>query len=263
MKQTEQNNKIVMFHGIKAYSGRSDLAYESIRKVDSLTGLSGGEICVADKPIGSLGVLVSGTLSFLFISDVWSVVGKDGKRQANGSGTEINMTDILYGLPLTQARVNVFCEQIAKTARESYNCFGDYAEGWMTPTDITGIWVSRQSSKKDKKLARVLARRLKLQLFVVDRKTSVNSLTPAPLVEEQIEKEKIWFQFTMSLFDINSWDIYGGERIAALKGRGVNSREIQALFSYFKALELLDDDDEKGIRRLESRISSIFNKTIK
>lgn len=264
MKQIETNNQIVMFHGIKAYNGRSDIAYESIRKVESLVdiGLSGGEICVADFPIGSLGVLVSGTLSRLFISDVWSKIGDGGKRQANGSGTEINLEDILAGLPLTQARVNVFCEQIAKTAREKLHSYGSYAEGWMTPTDITGIWVNKYASKKDKKLARVLARRLKLQLFVVDGETPVSSFTPAPLIEEQMETEKVWFQFTMSLFDINSWKRYGEERITALKNRGVKSREIQALFLYFEALELSNDGDEKAVRRLKNRIANIFNQTI-
>ena len=264
MKQTETNNQIVLFHGIKAYNGRSDLVYESIRKVDNLVniGVSGGEICVADIAIGALGVLVSGTLSHLFISDVWSEIGEGGKRQANGHVGELSLIDVLAGLPLTQARVNVFCEQIAKTARESFHSYGSYAEGWMIPTDITGIWVNKYASKKDKKLARVLARRLKLQLFVVDGKTSVSSFTPAPLIEEQMETEKVWFKFAMSLFDIDSWNRYGVERTTALKNRGVNSREIQALFSYFKALELSNDDDEKDIRRLKNRISSIFNQTI-
>lgn len=264
MKQINTNNQIVMFHGIKAYNGRSDSVYESIRKVDNLVniGVDGGEICVADIPIGSVGVLVSGTLSHLFISDVWSGIGKDGKRQANGSGTEINLEDILAGLPLTQARVNIFCEQIAKTARKSFHSYGSYAEGWMTPAGITGIWVNKYASKKDKKLARVLARRLKLQLFVVDGKTPVSSLTPAPLIEEQMETEKVWFQYTMSLFDVSSWNRYGEERINALRRRGVNFRDIQALFSYFKALELSNNDDEKAVRRLKNRISSIFNQTV-
>lgn len=264
MKQINTNNEVVMFHGIKAYNGRSDSVYESIRKVDNLVsiGTGGGEICVADIPIGSLGVLVSGTLSSLFISDVWSEIGKDGKRQANGPGTEINLENILAGLPLTQARVNVFCEQIAQTARKSFHSYGTYSEGWMTPNGITGIWVNKYASKKDKKLARVLARRLKLQLFTVDGNTPVSSLTPAPLIEEQMEMEKMWFQFTMSLFDSNSWDRYGEERVAALKNRGVDSRKIEALFAYFKALELSNNDDEKAVRRLKGRISSIFNQTV-
>ena len=261
MKQTETNS-VVMFHGIKAYTGRSDLVYESIRKVDSLVeiGLNGGEICVADLPIGSLGVLVAGTLSRLFISDVWSEIGENGKRQANGSGTEINLEDVLAGLPLTQARVNIFCEQIAKTARKSFHSYGTYSEGWMTPTGITGIWINKYASSKDKKLARALARRLKVQLFVVEGNTSVSSLTPAPLIEEQMEMGKMWFQFTMSLFDVNSWNRYGEERINALKNRGVDSRKIEALFAYFKTLEL--ENDEKILCRLKNRISSIFNQTV-
>lgn len=264
MKQTEQNNQIVLFHGIKAYNGRGDPVHESIKKVDNLVnvGINGGEICVADIPIGSLGVLVSGTLSHLFISDVWSEIGEDGKRQANGSGAEISLEDVLAGLPLTQARVNVFCEQVAKTARESFHSYGSYAEGWMTPTGITGIWVNKYASRKDKKLARVLARRLGLQLFIVEGDTSVSSLTPAPLIEEQMEMEKIWFQFTMSLFDTYSWNRYGEERINALKNRGVDSHKIEALFAYFKALELATSEDEKAVYRLKNRIAKMFDQTV-
>jgi len=65
-------NNIVMFHGIKAYTGRYDSVYESISKVDNLVdlGAKGAEICAADKPIGAIGVLVSGHISNLFVSDV-------------------------------------------------------------------------------------------------------------------------------------------------------------------------------------------------
>lgn len=264
MKQINTNNEVVMFHGIKAYNGRSDSVYESIKKVDSLVniGTNGGEICVADIPIGSIGVLVSGTLSHLFISDVWSEIGEGGERQVNSFGAELDLMDVLAGLPLTQARVNVFCEQIAKTARKSFHSYGTYSEGWMIPVGITGVWVNKYASQKDKKLARVLARRLGLQLFVVKGDTSVSSLTPAPLIEEQLEMEKMWFQFTMSLFDVNSWNRYGEERVAALKNRGVDSRDIQALFLCFKALELATSEDEKVVHRLKGRIAKMFNQTV-
>ena len=261
MKQTEQN--VVMFHGIKAYNGRGDLSYESIRKVDNLVniGVNGGEICVADIPIGSLGVLVSGSLSHLFISDVWSDIDSEGKRQANG-GVDYCMKDLLADLPLTQARVNILCDEVAKIAREKHRSHCSYAEGWMTPAGITGIWVNKYASNNDKKLARVLAKRLNVQMFTVDGKTSVSSFTPAPLVEEQLETEKMWFQFTMSLFDAYSWDRYGKEHVAALKNRGVDSRKIEALFAYFKSLELLNDEDEKSVSRIKSRITKMFDQSV-
>ena len=261
MKQINANNSVVMFHGIKAYTGRSDSAYESIRKVDNLVniGTNGGEICVADKAIGSVGVLVLGTLSYLFTSDVWSEVGEGGKRQTGG-GVDYCLKDLLAGLELTQARVNILCGKVAKLAREKYSSHGDYAEGWMTPTAITGIWVNKYASSKDKKLARVLARRLKVELFTVDGKTSVSSFTPSSMVEEQMEMEKVWFAFAMSYYDIDSWERHGEERANALKNRGVNSFNVQAIFSYFEALEA--SDDEKVLYRTKKRIAKIFNQTV-
>ena len=261
MKQTEQNNQIVLFHGVKAYTGRSDLVYESIRKVECLIdiGLGGGEICVADKPIGSVGVLVAGNLSHLFTSDVWSETDSNGKRQTKG-GVDYCLKDLLAGLPLTQARVNILCDEVAKLAREKCSSHGDYAEGWMTPTGITGVWVNKYASKKDKKLARVLSRRLNVQLFVVDGKTSVSSFTPSSIVEEQIEMEKVWFAFAMSYYDIDSWERHKKERADALKNRGVDSYNVQAIFSYFEALET--SDDERTLCRVKNRISNIFNQTV-
>ena len=252
---------VVLFHGIKAYTGRSDLGYESIRKAEGLTeiGLGGGEICVADKPIGSVGVLVAGSLSHLFTSDVWSEVDSNGKRQTNG-GVDYCLKNLLAGLELTQARVNILCDQVAKLAREKCRSHGDYAEGWMTPTGITGVWVNKYASKKDKKLARVLARRLNVQMFVVDGKTSVSSFTPSSIVEEQMEMEKIWFAFAMSYYDIDSWNRHGKERADALKNRGVDSYNVQAIFYYFEALET--SGDEKTLHRAKSRITNIFDQMI-
>ena len=263
MKQINANNSVVMFHGIKAYTGRYDSVYESIKKVDNLVdlGKKGAEICTADKPIGSLGVLVSGHLSNLFVSDVWSEADNKGKRHTNGySSSGYDIYDALFGLQFTQARVNLFCSHIAQKARKSWYIHGEYAEGWMIPEFVVGIWINKYASSKDKKLARILARRHGVELFVVDDKTSMTNLTPAPLLEEQEEMEKVWFAFAMSLMDIDPWERRGKKHQNTLLKRGLHSHQVRALFSYFEMLERAEV--EKLEIRAKHGISKIFNQFV-
>lgn len=253
-------NNVTMFHGIKAYTGRWDSVYESIKKVDSLVslGAKGAEICTADKPIGALGVLVSGHLSNLFTSDVWSRTDENGKRHINGYTREgYDIHDVLFNLEFTQARVNLFCEHIATKMRDGY---GEYAEGWMTPDAVVGIWVNKHASSKDKKLARILARRHKVELFVVGDKTSMTNLTPASLLEEQEEMEKVWFTFALSLLDIAPWERREKEHVQALLKRGLHSRQVGSLLSYFEALERAETS--KSEVRAKHGITKMFNQFI-
>ena len=253
-------NNVTMFHGIKAYTGRWDSVYESVSKVDNLVSLGkkGAEICTADKPIGALGVLVSGHLSNLFTSDVWSRTDDNGKRNINGYTREgYDVHDVLFGLEFTQARVNLFCEHIAPASRGGY---GEYAEGWMIPDAVVGIWVNKHASSRDKKLARILTRRHKVQLFVVNDKTSMTNLTPAPLLEEQEEMEKVWFTFALSLLDIAPWERRDEEHVQALLKRGMHSRQVGVLLSYFEALERAED--EKSENRAKYGITKMFNQFV-
>ena len=253
-------NNIVMFHGIKAYTGRYDSVYESISKVDNLVDLGdkGAEICTADKPIGVIGVLVSGHISNLFVSDVWSRTDKDGKRHTNGyTREEYDIHDVLFNLEFTQARVNLFCEHIAPISRGGH---GEYAEGWMIPDAVVGIWVNKYANSKDKKLARILARRHKVELFVVDGKTSMAKFTPASLLEEQEEMEKVWFAFAMSLLDIAPWERRDEEHVQALLKRSLHSRQVKALLSYFEALERADSPRSED--RAKHGITKMFNQFI-
>lgn len=254
-------NNVVMFHGIKAYTGRWDSVYESISKVDSLVslGAKGAEICTADKPIGPVGVLVLGDLSNLFTSDVWSRTDENGKRHINGYTREgYDIHDVLFNLEFTQARVNLFCEHIAPAFRSGY---GEYAEGWMIPDAVVGIWVNKYASSEDKKLARILARRHGVELFVVGDKTSMTNLTPSPLLEEQEEMEKVWFTFALSLLDIAPWERREEEHVQALLKRGLHSRQVGALLSYFEALERAETS--KSEMRAKHGITKMFNQFIK
>ena len=66
----------------------------------------------------------------------------------------------------------------------------------------------------------------------------------------------------MSFLDICSWNKYEEEHVDALKKRGVDSRKIEALFAYFKSLELLNDEDEKSVSRIKSRITKMFDQSV-
>lgn len=62
-----------MFHGLAAYRGGSR-PFDIIRKSDTIIG---NEICTSDRPIGPIGVFVSGTHKRAFVCDVWSSVDQD------------------------------------------------------------------------------------------------------------------------------------------------------------------------------------------
>lgn len=146
MKTVEFRDLPVMYHGLAAFSGgKSGLSvFKKWRALESLSGT----VCVADKPIGKVGVMLQGEIRFIFSGDVWSTLEErendDFPYQYEGfktAGCDLEtVTECLRKLQASQSYAN-------------------YAEGWMRDPTIVGIWVSHDASEAHKKAARVIARR--------------------------------------------------------------------------------------------------------
>lgn len=68
----------IAFHGLAAYSGKG--RENVLNGLSTIFSSKDIEVCVADRPIGEIGVLMQGSIRAAFSSDVWSEVSDSGKR---------------------------------------------------------------------------------------------------------------------------------------------------------------------------------------
>jgi hypothetical protein len=161
-----------MFHGLMAYTDRR--AISPINLACKAKGTIGAEICTADKPIGAIGLSVSGTLTALFERDIRSKV-RGGRRvvvdhydshPVTGAPwigrfvTGCNDIHKWISNP-TQSQVEGFCKD------SQY----EYCEGWMIPTHIDYVWVGKNASDENYWHARSLSLKLRVPLVEVDAST--------------------------------------------------------------------------------------------
>lgn len=183
----------VAYHGVSAYARTADYLTRRTR-VDAL--LSGVEICVADRPIGPIGVTVAGDISKAFSEDVWSSLNKWGDRVASDSAHYVaesvsspsrlgwaafaksqarkNLQDwaqawgdeLEMSLRLDQSRFmnrqkvrkirECLKDAIADLAAENFG--KAYCEAWMRPRCVAQVWVKSHACLRDKRHAEMLAR---------------------------------------------------------------------------------------------------------
>ena len=67
----------IAYHGLVAYSSQKAAVglWRAAKTAERLA-----EVCVADRPIGPIGIALQGEMTALFESDCWSVVDDDGTR---------------------------------------------------------------------------------------------------------------------------------------------------------------------------------------
>ena len=206
---------IQMFHGLNAYIGKSNNIWSLIQKAEGLSniGSTGGEICTADIPIGNIGIMVEGGLANLFYEDVWSSIDPEGKRNNSSYWDEfgnLHDNEVMYdsirgdlkwaldGEEITQERVIVYCEKFATHAREKIRSNRQYSEGWMSPEVIHFVWVKHFADDREKKMARVLSRRLGVPLIEVRNSASLSAYTVDVCVEE--ESYPKWLEESLKFF---------------------------------------------------------------
>ena len=155
----------VAYHGISAFgiNRKADL----MKLQENTMNAVGNEICVADRPIGPIGILVEGEIRAAFSEDVWSIRDKKtGKRIVSGDGPLDD--DILSINDPDRWEWEEFCcqAQQMKEGRKEY--FADpvfaektisraYCEAWMTPERIVSVWVKAWAPKKMVLQARLIA----------------------------------------------------------------------------------------------------------
>ena len=112
----------VGYHGLLAYRGKeADL----LRNAEYISSNPSAEICISDKPIGTVGLLLSGPTVW-FESDVYSEIGENGHRTARcGISEKLAQLDD-EGLPVHDS---------------------SYAEGWCRPATILGVWFTNEEGK--------------------------------------------------------------------------------------------------------------------
>lgn len=151
---------ITTFHGIGAYCGiRSPLQVRAA--LDTL--MEGVEICTADRPIGQIGVVVSGDCVGHFKRDVRSSVADDGKRHA-----EVWYDDELP-TPRSQAEYTANCQR----ALEEDGRAKHYTEAWISAYGVCAVWVKPWASPAVIRLAHLLAKNRGIPCIVLDGTTRI------------------------------------------------------------------------------------------
>ena len=160
---------VEMFHGLTAYSGRDCDAINLRQRAD---GCIGAEVCVADRPIGRIGVVLHGVLTHLHSQDVWSRIDSKGVRvivdqndtdddgvpfvARYDQGVRTARYDGFIPCEMEQGWVNYWCRVVAP----EYRTRGNYAEGWMVADKISSVWCREDANDGQYWQAKSLALKL-------------------------------------------------------------------------------------------------------
>jgi len=158
------------FHGLQAYSGKGLL--DAVRKADAALDV---ECCGADRPIGPVGVIVSGSTRFVASRDVWSVLDSDGQRLPD---TYHAYRYIGRAHPAEAGPDELEaqeCEEFCKSVLNSTDWYTtrDYCESFVRVRAITGVWVKPHADGRTNKVARVIARRHRVKMHVVHSQSRI------------------------------------------------------------------------------------------
>ena len=146
MKTVEFKDLPVMYHGLAAFRGGKS-GFSVFKKGQALESLS-GTVCVADKPIGKIGVMLQGEIRFIFSGDVWST---PEERENDDFPYQY------YGFKTSGCDAETVTECLRRL--QDSPSYASYAEGWMRDPTVVGVWIAHDASEAHKKAARVIARR--------------------------------------------------------------------------------------------------------
>ena len=160
---------IEMFHGLAAYTDRGSIGPITLA-VKAKAAASGAEVCVADRPIGKIGLVLCGELTALHAQDVWSRLDSKGRRvcvdwwRESDDGVPMvrrydsDVRDASQDAinPEKQSEVDGWCKYIAPACRTR----GDYAEGWLKADGVSCVWVRTDASDAMYWQARSLSKKL-------------------------------------------------------------------------------------------------------
>ncbi len=154
---------MILFHGISAFRG----ARKPLEQIKAVSRCFGNEICVADRPIGPIGILAAGEITAAYSCDVWSYVS-DGKRQADDD----LFNNFWIESPDSETLADpIELEKWVRYVRSWPENRSDYCEFFMRVKSIAGIWIKGYVNETTRKVARVLSRKYNVPLHDVERHT--------------------------------------------------------------------------------------------
>lgn len=171
--------EIEMFHGLAAYTHRGGIDPITLA-CKAKAAASGAEVCVADRPIGKIGVVLCGELTALHAEDVWSRIDSKGRRVCVDFWREKNGVPLVrrYSVDTptaqgvdfaSQRMVDGWCKHAAPTQR----CRGDYAEGWLKASGVSCVWVRTDAPDALYWQARSLAKKLGVHFLEIRKEMRI------------------------------------------------------------------------------------------
>lgn len=144
----------MFFHGLAAYRGTRN-PLQQVRAADQCLDV---EVCGATRPIGPIGVVVTGHVKAVFREDAWSYVSEDGTRvpgeawhwdfEAGTAGVDLDNVD----------SVMAWCREQHDEWYNDPDGRG-YCEAFVRAKAIVGVWVKPYADEKTRKVAGIIARR--------------------------------------------------------------------------------------------------------
>jgi len=203
-KEEELTMKIChAFHGLSAYSGIKTPLAIAQAAIKIQRELFKEEVCVADRPIGPVGLCLAGPISCAFDRDIWSIVDENGKRDVSDEQTRYwyveNPSDKTWQESCLHSLIGSICSgEYGDTADDvmDYNDINEaikyvasvyceidfrlylrgsrhYCEAWMHHPTIVSVWVKKWADTNTFRVAKKLARIFSVRLHVVDGTTRI------------------------------------------------------------------------------------------
>lgn len=167
------------FHGLAAFRGTAN-PRELLKALRRCVGV---ELCVADRPIGPIGVCLSGPITAAFWGDCWSEIDEDGRRKSEHD-------PVLRGP--TEREYYALCKEY-RDEEAQYGNDHAYCEAWMIPDGIDYIWIKPWANDLTRKVAARMARIAGTYVLTVDGTDRIDAnhgiatVDPEPFPYEQYE----------------------------------------------------------------------------
>lgn len=165
----------IAYHGIAAFRGGRGWRELLAKGLAAASLDSGAEICVADRAIGPIGLVVGGAISAVYDSDCWSELDHEGRRVSNHTPMLraerwSRVAGMMVPSPISHdqwitAAHGVYARNIGPFG---YVGGRSYCEAFMDVRHVHAVWVKEYADVATRKVARVLARKLGVSVRVIE-----------------------------------------------------------------------------------------------
>ena len=160
----------MMFHGLDAYRGGKEAA-DVINKAQFILG-NNVVVCGSDRPVGSIGVILSGNIKGVFNGDIFS---RQEWREEETNCLKYSLTFAEYRTIVKELQEGV----------DGYSHLKAYHEGWIESTFVKKVWYTDDEQEE---LAEQLADLFETISIKVNRQTNILDIIPASYIEVGYEE---------------------------------------------------------------------------